>query len=142
MADYIDRSLIEWHGCRFVDPTCENRECSDCSYAKCSHAQVMQIPPAEVVDRAEFDKMVQILKDRNERLKQENIATRAKYLRLEEEYIELRAKIEHVTEELENEARFWKEPTQYDVPLIDSARLAKVQSYRNALEIVRRITGE
>ena len=49
MAEYIDRNLIEWYGCDFEDGSCEHRECSECSQAECSHTQVMQIPPANVI---------------------------------------------------------------------------------------------
>lgn len=49
MAEYIDRNLIEWYGCNFEEPSCENRECLGCSHANCSHSQVMQIPLANVI---------------------------------------------------------------------------------------------
>ena len=55
MAKYIDRNLIEWYGCNFEEPSCENRECSGCSHAECSHSQVMQIPPADVIERSKID---------------------------------------------------------------------------------------
>lgn len=58
MAEYIDRNLIEWYGCNFEDGSCENRECSSCSHAECSHSQVMQIPPADVIERSKIDKAI------------------------------------------------------------------------------------
>ena len=62
MAEYIDRNLIEWYGCNFEDGNCENRECSGCSHAECSHAQGMQIPTADVVERSEIDKAIEELR--------------------------------------------------------------------------------
>lgn len=58
MAEYIDRNLIEWYGCDFENASCENRECSGCSYAECSHSQVMQIPTADVIERSKIDKAI------------------------------------------------------------------------------------
>lgn len=64
---YIDRDLIEWHGCDFEDASCENRDCSGCSHAEVSHAQVMQIPIADVVERKEINKALnEAYKIRNE----------------------------------------------------------------------------
>lgn len=62
MKEYIDRSLIEWYGCDFEDDSCKNRECSGCSYAECSHAQVMQIPTVNVVEREKLDKAIEEMK--------------------------------------------------------------------------------
>lgn len=59
MAEYIDRSLIEWYGCDFEDGSCESRKCSGCSYAECSHSQVMQIPIADVIEREKIDKAIE-----------------------------------------------------------------------------------
>lgn len=68
MAEYIDRNLIEWYGCDYEKaPDCENRECSSCSHAKGSHAQVMQIPTADVIERSKIDKVIEeIIKYRND----------------------------------------------------------------------------
>lgn len=59
MAEYIDRTQIEWYGCNFENASCENRECSGCSHAECSHAQVMQIPTADVIERSKIDKAIE-----------------------------------------------------------------------------------
>ena len=58
MAEYIDRDLIEWYGCDFEEPSCENRDCSGCSHAECSHTQVMQIPPVDVIERDKVNKAI------------------------------------------------------------------------------------
>ncbi len=62
MAEYIDRNLIEWHGCDFEDDNCKNRECSGCSHANCSHAQVMQIPTADMMEREKINKAIEEMK--------------------------------------------------------------------------------
>lgn len=60
MAEYIDRNLIEWYGCDYEkDPDCENRECSSCSHAEGSYAQVMQIPTADVVEHSKIDNAIE-----------------------------------------------------------------------------------
>ena len=59
MIEYIDRNLIEGYGCNFEEPSCENRECLGCSHAECSHLQVMQIPPADVVEREKINKAIE-----------------------------------------------------------------------------------
>ena len=63
MAEYIDRNLIEWYGCNFEDTSCENRDCSACSEAECSHSQVMQIPTADVIERSKIDKTIEEIED-------------------------------------------------------------------------------
>lgn len=101
MAEYIDRDLIEWYGCNFEEPSCENRECSGCSHAECSHSQVMQIPTADVIERTEFEEMVKSFKAMVE-IKNENlIAMRDKYYTLEKEYAELKVNIKKAIEEIE-----------------------------------------
>lgn len=61
MAEYIDRNLIEWYGCDYKDDLC--KECSGCSHAKCSHAQVMQIPTADVIEREKIEQAIAEIKD-------------------------------------------------------------------------------
>lgn len=62
MAEYIDRNLIEWYGCDYENASCENRECSGCSFAECSHSQVMQIPTADVIEQSKVDKAITEIK--------------------------------------------------------------------------------
>lgn len=87
MAEYIDRDLIEWYGCNFEEPSCKNRECSGCSHAECSHSQVMQIPTADVVERAEFEKLHKEYKH---------------YRRLAEQDNNLRSKINKAIKDIED----------------------------------------
>lgn len=142
MADYINRNLIEWYGCNFEDANCKNRECSGCSHAECSHSQVMQIPAADVIERSEYDKMIQAFIDREESLRQVLVDTRNSYLKLEKEYAELKAKFDKAIEDMENEVKFWKEPPKYDVSSVNNARIAKAQSYAHAIEILKGYKGD
>lgn len=47
--------------------------------------------------------------------------------------------IKMAREEIENEHKFWQEPSKYDAPLVNSARQAKVQSYHHILEILDKL---
>lgn len=98
MAEYIDRNLIEWYGCDFENASCENRECSGCSHAECSHSQVMQIPKADVIERAEYEKVL----EENKQLKHIISDKIDKDLKCAFEVKELRSKIDKAIEEISN----------------------------------------
>ena len=102
MAEYIDRDLIEWYGCNFEEPSCKNRECSGCSYAECSHTQVMQITTADVVERAEYDKLKHNLEARIECQRQNLVWVRKSYNIVEKEADKLRSKIDKAIKEIED----------------------------------------
>lgn len=122
MAEYIDRNLIEWYGCDYEkDPDCENRECSSCSHAKGSHAQVMQIPTADVIERSKYDNLHNLAKSWLEEKKE-----------LEKANVELRSKIDKAIDEIEDLGKEMDKVqfTKYLVPLGD------------ILEIIKRNIGE
>ena len=48
-------------------------------------------------------------------------------------------KIKQVREEIENEVKFWSEPSKYNVESVVNARKAKVQSYKHCLEIIDKL---
>ncbi|SDB14668.1 hypothetical protein [Eubacterium oxidoreducens] len=60
-------------------------------------------PSADVVERAEYDKMVQSFRDRNENLKQNLINTRDSYFKLEKEIAELEVRIDKAIAEIDNQ---------------------------------------
>ena len=98
MAEYIDRNLIEWYGCDFENASCENRECSGCSHAECSHSQVMQIPTADVIERAEYEKVL----EENKQLKHIISDKVDKDLKCAFEVKELRSKIDNALADMQS----------------------------------------
>lgn len=51
-------------------------------------------------------------------------------------------KVKKVREEIENEIKFWSEPSKYNVKPIDAIKNAKVQSYKHCLEILDKLIAE
>ena len=114
MAEYyIDRNLIEWYGCNYENAACENRKCSGCHLAECSHSQVMQIPTADVVEREKYDNLHNLAKSWLEEKKE-----------LEKANIELRSKIDKSIEEMMKDTRIGR------------------KSFNAVLEIIKRNIGE
>lgn len=131
MAEYIDRNLIEWYGCNFEDAGCENRDCSGCSHAKCSHSQVMQIHTADVIERSEY-----------EYLKKENRELAIKYdnamnmvINEQENVTRLRGKIDKAKKQITDSMN---EHLASDGTPIDEYAYC----YLNALEILEENIGE
>lgn len=104
--------------------------------------ELYELPPADVIERSEYDKMIQAFIDREESLRQVLVDTRNSYFKLEKEYAELKAKFDKAIEDMENEVKFWKEPPKYDVPSVNNARIAKAQSYAHAIEILKGYKGD
>lgn len=128
MAEYIDRNLIEWYGCYVEDAGCENRKCSGCSHAECSHTQVMQIPTAVVVERSEYEKLLKENEDLKETVKNCIDADSQSCEKLDKLY----AKIDKAIEELE----------KYSESFLYRGRRELVSAVENCLEILKRCIGE
>jgi len=121
MAEYIDRNLIEWYGCNFENADCEKRECSGCSHAECSHSQVMQIPTADVIEREEYEKLL------------ENCKGYERLVEVEEnEITELRSKIDKAIKEI----------IEYRNDDSNDFCEVEVGAINGALEILKRNIGE
>lgn len=96
------------------------------------------VPVADVIERAEYDKMMELLIGKNKDLK----TMRDNYFKLQREFAELKDNINKAIEAMENEVELWEEPSKYDVKPVVSAQHAKAQSYRHALEIVKSYIGD
>lgn len=48
-------------------------------------------------------------------------------------------KVKQAREEIENEVKFWSEPSKYNVESVVNARKAKAQSYKHCLEILDKL---
>ena len=51
-------------------------------------------------------------------------------------------KVKQAKKEIENEVKFWSEPSKYNVESVVNARKAKVQSYKHCLEIIDKLIAE
>ena len=62
MAEYIDRTQIEWYGCDFEnskDCIRMNKDCQKCDHAECFAKQVRDLPTADVVERSKIDAAIE-----------------------------------------------------------------------------------
>lgn len=48
-------------------------------------------------------------------------------------------KIKEARRDIENEVKFWSEPSKYDAKSVVNARKAKIQSYKHCLEILDKL---
>jgi hypothetical protein len=51
-------------------------------------------------------------------------------------------KVKQAREEIENEVKFWSEPSKYNVKSVVAMKNAKAQSYKHCLEILDKIIAE
>lgn len=128
MAEYMDIARIDdWNDFSIID---------DNGYATFVN-DVDELPRADVVERAEYDKMVKSFQDRNENLKQNLINTRDSYLKLEKEITELEVNIDKAIKEIEVKRDIheklnnpWGDATSYKNP------------YEEVLQILKRNIGK
>ncbi|SDB15200.1 hypothetical protein [Eubacterium oxidoreducens] len=97
MAEYItkEQALMQLTG-RFPNGISLEK------YIRLVNFRLNGLEPADVVERVEYDKMVQSFRDRNENLKQNLINTRNSYFKLEKEITELEVKIDKVIGEIKS----------------------------------------
>jgi 4-aminobutyrate aminotransferase-like enzyme len=126
MAEYIDRTLLE--------PDTEWSEYDD-DFISYSKSQINSLPTADVIERAEYDKIVQAFKALVEMKNENLIDMRDKYYALEKEYAELKINIKKAIEEIEQEII----ETDYHA---NNLLGSKSHGMRVAIEILKRNTGE